>query len=201
MRGALSECVCVRLWPLCAPVNRSQCARGRQNWKFPPHPISDRTARQLGDSSRINRTPNSHLARGGYDLRSRSGFGCRSLTDGESGARTLRICRRARGLGGVAPASYPRGPARGGPPRIVVHALPRQIGGPAGRARVDPGARPAGRGGLQSPLRSGSRPTDWPTEYSSEFLRAGRVEPCRARLTTTNPNRSVRGASRRQCSL
>jgi hypothetical protein len=26
---------------LCAPVNRSQCARGRQDWKFPPHPISD----------------------------------------------------------------------------------------------------------------------------------------------------------------
>lgn len=40
MRGALSECVCVRLWPLCAPVNRSQCARGRQNWNSTP-PISD----------------------------------------------------------------------------------------------------------------------------------------------------------------
>ena len=58
MRGALSECVCVRLWPLCAPVNRSQCARGRQNWKFPPHPISDHGDQSAARSSRDQlRTP------------------------------------------------------------------------------------------------------------------------------------------------
>lgn len=69
MRGALSECVCVRLWPLCAPVNRSQCARGRQNWKFPPHPISDRTAIT---SSAIHLAPpkiNFELASGSRRLR------------------------------------------------------------------------------------------------------------------------------------
>ena len=199
----------MRLWPLCAPVNRSQCARGRQKTELeistPPHLRSDGDQSAARSSRDQLRTPLTtriwrRRLRLTFAIRIRmpifNRWRIRRADSADLSACAWSWWRGARELPARAGA---RGPAR--PPRIVVHALPRQIGGPAGRARVDPGARPAGRGGLQSPLRSGSRPTDWPTEYSSEFLRAGRVEPCRARLTTTNPNRSVRGASRRQCSL
>ena len=132
-RRAVGLCVCVRLWPLCAPVNRSQCARGRQNWNStPPHLAvvrsrSDRTSMPRwtmpdltrGESARAEPADLSACAwswwRGARALPARPARGpaahCRTHCAMCTNWRA-RVRRRPRGERAAGPGSAARGPRR-----------------------------------------------------------------------------------------